>query len=116
MTTRISAMLGAAILTLGIPAASAAQAPIIGNWTTASGETAKIASCGKAYCTTIVSGQHKGKRIGQMSGSGSSYSGQITDPANGKTYEGTAKINGNSLRLTGCALKIFCKSQTWTRR
>ncbi|MBO0904616.1 DUF2147 domain-containing protein [Jiella sonneratiae] len=104
----------AAIMILG--AGTAAAAPIEGNWRTASGETAKIASCGKAYCTTIMTGQHKGKRIGQMSGSGNSYSGQITDPANGKTYEGTAKISGNSLKLTGCALKIFCKSQTWTRQ
>ena len=51
-----------------------------------------------------------------MSGSGANYAGQITDPANGRTYEGTAKVEGNSLKLTGCALKIFCRSQNWIRK
>ncbi|NDW04139.1 DUF2147 domain-containing protein [Jiella pacifica] len=110
-----TALAAAAIFAASIPAASAA-APIVGNWRTASGETAKISACGKAYCTTILTGEHKGKRIGQMSGSGSSYAGRITDPANGRTYEGTAEVDGNSLKLTGCALKIFCRSQSWTRQ
>ncbi|TFF25570.1 DUF2147 domain-containing protein [Jiella endophytica] len=113
---KFAAIAAAAMFLGGVSAASAAPAPIVGNWTTASGETAKIAACGGAYCTTIVTGKHKGKRIGQMSGSGANYSGEITDPNNGKTYEGTAKVSGNSLRLTGCALKIFCRSQTWTRK
>ncbi|MCE7030511.1 DUF2147 domain-containing protein [Jiella avicenniae] len=113
--SKFTALAAVAIFAASISAASAA-APIVGNWRTASGETAKIAACGKAYCTTILTGQHKGKRIGQMSGSGASYSGQITDPSSGKTYEGTAKVDGNSLKLTGCALKIFCRSQTWTRK
>ncbi|MCQ0987181.1 DUF2147 domain-containing protein [Jiella marina] len=91
-------------------------ASIEGTWRTASGATAQIAACGNAYCTTILTGEHKGKRIGRMAGSGNSYSGEITDPANGKTYSGTAEVSGNSLKLTGCALKIFCRSQTWTRR
>ncbi|MAU97523.1 MAG: hypothetical protein CMP81_16820 [Fulvimarina sp.] len=112
---KTAVILAAAIFAAGLSAATAAE-PIVGNWRTASGETAKISPCGKAYCTTIVTGQHKGKQIGQMGGSGASYSGQITDPSNDKTYEGTARISGKSMKLTGCALKIFCKSQTWTRQ
>ncbi len=113
--SKLMALASAAVFAAGISAASAA-APIVGNWRTASGETAKIAPCGGGYCTTIVTGEHKGKRIGQMSGSGAKYYGQITDPSNGRTYEGTATVNGNSLKLTGCALKIFCRSQNWTRK
>ena len=113
--SKLTSVLAAAILVSSVTVAQAA-APIVGNWTTASGETAKIAPCGNSFCTIIATGKNKGKRIGQMSGSGASYSGQITDPSNGKTYEGTAKVSGNSLRLTGCALKVFCRSQTWTRK
>ncbi|WAP70977.1 DUF2147 domain-containing protein [Jiella pelagia] len=113
--SKFTALATVAILTASVSVAAAA-APIVGNWQTASGETAKIAACGNAYCTMIVTGEHKGKQIGQMSGSGANYAGQITDPANGRTYEGTAKVDGNSLKLTGCALKIFCRSQSWTRK
>lgn len=111
---KITIALAAASLFAASGAASAAS--IEGQWRTASGATARIAACGNAYCTTILSGEHKGKQIGRMAGSGNSYSGQITDPSNGKTYSGTAQVSGNSMKLTGCALKIFCRSQTWTRR
>ncbi|WP_275789941.1 DUF2147 domain-containing protein [Pararhizobium gei] len=89
--------------------------PIVGNWKTASGETAAIASCGGGYCITLKTGKFAGKRIGSMSGNGDSYSGEITDPANDKTYSGSASIAGNSLKMKGCVLKVLCKSQTWTR-
>ncbi|BDA83756.1 hypothetical protein Sa4125_12980 [Aureimonas sp. SA4125] len=104
-----------AALLLGSLAASAAE-PVVGTWTTASGETAKIASCGKAYCITLLTGQSKGRQIGKMSGSGQKYSGEITDPKVDKTYAGSATVTGASMKLTGCALKIFCKSQTWSRQ
>ena len=78
---------------------------IEGNWKTASGETAVIGPCGK----------HAGKQIGKLSGKGNSYSGDITDPANDKTYSGSGTVSGNSLSMKGCVLKILCKSQTWTR-
>ena len=104
-----------AALIVGAGAASAAE-PVVGSWRTASGEVAKIAPCGGAYCITLQSGKFKGRQIGRMSGSGGSYSGEITDPAADKTYAGSAKVTGASMKLTGCALKIFCKSQTWTRR
>ena len=104
-----------AALLIGAGAAGAAE-PVVGSWRTASGEVAKIAPCGGAYCITLQTGQFKGRRIGRMSGSGGSYSGEITDPAADKTYAGSATVSGASMKLTGCALKIFCKSQTWTRQ
>lgn len=94
--------------------AFAAEA-IEGNWKTASGETAVIAPCGSAFCVTLKTGKHAGKQIGKMSGKGNSYSGEITDPANDKTYAGTGTVSGSSLSMKGCVLKVLCKSQTWTR-
>lgn len=110
--------IAAGILFAGLVATANAEAaePVVGNWTTASGESATIAACGGAYCITLSSGQFKGRQIGRMSGSGGSYEGEITDPAADRTYSGRAAVNGGSLKLTGCALKVFCKTQTWTKR
>ena len=112
MINRIGLALVVALGTVG--AASAAS--IEGKWRTQAGANAVISKCGGAFCIKITSGQHSGKRIGQVSGSGSSYSGSVTDPANGKTYSGRARVNGNTLKLSGCVAKILCKTQTWTRR
>jgi len=100
---------------LAMSAQAYAAEPIQGNWKTASGETATIAPCGSAFCVTLKTGKHAGKQIGKMSGTGNSYSGDITDPANDKTYSGSGTIAGDSLSMKGCVLKILCKSQTWTR-
>ncbi|MBA3447258.1 MAG: DUF2147 domain-containing protein [Pseudaminobacter sp.] len=108
-------------LTMGFAAAllmtGAAYAdPIEGNWKTHSGETAAIGGCGGGFCITLKTGKHSGKQIGKMSASGDNkYKGTITDPADDKTYSGSAKLAGASLSMTGCALKIFCKTQTWNK-
>lgn len=104
----------AAMFLLGGSMATAAE-PIEGSWKTASGETAAIAKCGSAYCVTLKTGKFAGRQIGKMSGSGDSYSGEITDPAADKTYSGSGSVSGNSLKMKGCVMSIFCKSQTWTR-
>ncbi|MEP1206770.1 MAG: DUF2147 domain-containing protein [Rhizobiaceae bacterium] len=103
-----------ATLAFGATISQAAE-PIVGNWKTESGETAAIGACGGSYCITLKTGQYAGKRIGRMKGSGKSYSGTITDPSDGKQYSGSAKIGGSSLKLRGCALKIFCKTQKWSK-
>lgn len=105
----------AAAWMLAMTSGALSAEPIVGNWKTASGETAAIASCGGAYCITLKTGKHAGKKIGSMSGAGSNYTGEITDPSNDKTYNGSAAIQGASLKLQGCVLKVFCKSQTWTK-
>ena len=107
--------LAAACLALACLGAQAAE-PVVGSWKTASGETARIASCGGAYCITLMTGEFKGKQIGKMSGSGASYEGEVLDPKADKTYSGSATVTGSSLKLTGCALKIFCKTQTWSKQ
>ncbi|MGE3644759.1 MAG: DUF2147 domain-containing protein [Beijerinckiaceae bacterium] len=109
------AFVAASMITL--PANGAYAQAIAGNWRTQSGETARIAKCGAAYCITLRSGKHKGRTIGRMRGSGSSYSGSITDPNNNKTYNGKASVSGSSMSLSGCVLGgLFCRSQTWTKR
>lgn len=105
----------AAAFLLAMRALVSAAEPIEGNWKTESGETAAISKCGSAYCVTLKTGKHSGKQIGKMSGSGASYSGEITDPANDKTYSGSGAVSGNSLKMKGCVMAVFCKSQTWTR-
>ena len=95
--------------------AGLAAEPIEGNWKTASGETAVIGACGGAYCVTLKTGQHAGRQIGKLAGSSGTYKGEITDPANDKTYSGSGTVSGNSLSMKGCVLKVLCKSQTWTR-
>lgn len=104
----------AAVFTMLAVAGQAAE-PIEGNWKTESGATAEIGKCGSAYCVTLKTGKHAGKQIGKLAGSGDSYSGEITDPDNDKTYAGSGAVTGNALKMTGCVLKVLCKSQTWTR-
>ncbi len=45
-------MMTGAVLLASLAPATAAE-PIVGNWKTASGETAVIAQCGSAYCVTL---------------------------------------------------------------
>ena len=106
---------GAAVASLML-VTTAYAAPIEGRWRTESGANAVISPCGGSYCIKITSGQHAGKQIGKVAGSGSSYRGSVTDPANGKTYSGSANVNGNSLRLKGCVARVLCKTQRWARR
>jgi uncharacterized protein (DUF2147 family) len=104
-----------AALALGVVGTAVAAEPIVGNWKTATGATAEIAPCGGAFCVTLKTGKHAGKRIGNLSGTDGSYSGEITDPETDKTYRGSGAVSGNSLKMKGCVLKILCKSQTWSR-
>ncbi len=92
MKKTISSFFAAAIVLAGTSMAFAD--PIEGNWKTQSGETAKI---------------------GKMKASGGKYVGNITDPADDKEYSGSATVAGSKMKMTGCALKIFCKTQKWNK-
>ncbi len=110
----IRATILAAALLLGASAAFAEE-PIVGNWKTVEGDTAAIMPCADSYCVTLKTGKYAGKQIGKMQGKGGSYTGELTDPSEDKTYSGSGTVSGNSVRMKGCVLKVFCKSQTWTR-
>lgn len=89
--------------------------PIVGDWKTASGETAGINKCGSSFCIKLKTGTYAGQKIGKLKGSGADYSGTITDPEDNKEYSGSAKVGSSSMKLKGCAFQIFCKTQTWKR-
>lgn len=101
-----------------VVAATGAQAdePILGKWRAPGGGIVEVTSCGGGgYCAQVISGRHKGKAAGRMSGNDGTYRGTVTDPRDDKTYSGNARVSGDVLKLQGCALKVFCKTETWTR-
>jgi uncharacterized protein (DUF2147 family) len=107
---------GLALVATIVLAASAHADPIEGNWRTADGPTAAIGKCGGSFCVVMKTGNFVGKQIGKFRPSGDNqYTGTLTDPKDDKTYSGSATLSGPSLSLTGCALKIFCKTQKWSK-
>ena len=110
-----SRMILALTLGFGLAGGALAAEPIEGNWKTASGETAVIGPCGAGFCITLKTGKFAGRKIGELAGSGGEYTGSITDPAEDKTYDGSGAVSGNALKMKGCVLKVFCKTQTWSR-
>lgn len=110
------AKIGMAAAAFLIVTGAAYADPIEGNWKTRDGDTASISSCGSSFCIKLTTGKYAGKTIGQMKANGANaYSGSITKPSNGKTYSGSAKLSGSSLKLSGCVLKVLCESQTWKK-
>lgn len=102
------------ILSLGTTSALSAE-PILGKWRAPGGGIVDVTDCSGSFCATVISGKHKGKSVGTMSGAGGTYTGTVTDPRDDRTYDGTATVNGGGLTLRGCALRIFCRNQHWTR-
>jgi len=41
--------------------------------------------------------------------------GRIYNPDDGRTYTGAIRARGGVLELEGCALRVFCETQTWRR-
>ena len=118
MTRPLTALALAALLSsAGFSGIANAADPIVGQWRAPGSGIVKVSACGNAFCAQVISGEHKGKSVGTMRGSGTDYTGTVIDPRDEKSYEGSATIagNGKTLKLTGCALKIFCKTQTWTK-
>lgn len=90
---------------------------IVGRWRTQPGDTASISSCGGAYCITLKDGDYAGRRVGQFKETGEGrFVGSITNPEDGKTYNGQGTLSGDRLTMKGCVLGgLICKSQTWSR-
>ena len=110
----LKALFTAALL-LSASVAAVAEEPILGKWRAPGGGIVRVAPCGGAYCATVITGEHKGKDAGSMSGTGGRYSGTVTDPRDDRSYSGKAIVDGGKLKLTGCALKVLCKTQVWVR-
>ncbi len=133
----------AALLGLSLGGALAADAK--GTWLTEGGKaTVRIAACGDALCGTIVAlkepndpdtGRPKTDKnnadpsqrsrpvigslivLGMKPSGANSWSGQVYNAEDGKTYTGSITLEGaNSLKLQGCILGgLICKAQSWTR-
>ena len=41
--------------------------------------------------------------------------GALYNPDDGRTYDGEIRLKGGTLELQGCALLVFCQTQTWRR-
>ena len=90
---------------------------IEGEWRTADTSIARIHACGDRFCIVMKTGDWPGKEIGRLQAQGfGNYVGTVTDPRDNKTYSGRATLAGNTLKLVGCALKIFCQTEVWSRR
>ena len=138
-------MIKAFTLAISLASASAAAALAaspVGDWKTPEHDgVVHVSECeGGALCGTVVDGadirsnptitdmknQDVAKRSRLMKGltlfSGvkggpTEWSGgSVYNPEDGKTYHGSIKlVDDNTLKLTGCVIAPFCKSQTWTR-
>jgi uncharacterized protein (DUF2147 family) len=100
-----------------IPVAAWAADPIEGEWRTQDTSIAAIHDCGGRFCIVMKTGDWPGKEIGRLKTAGTGkYAGTVTDPRDNKTYSGRVTLTGNSLKLSGCAFKIFCQTEVWSRR
>lgn len=108
--------MGLALAVTSVMAGTAWADPIEGNWKTQAGDTAAIGGSG-SFSIMLKSGKYAGKTIGSLKAAGDNkYTGNITDPANDRTYSGKATLSGTSLKMSGCVLGgLICKSQTWHR-
>lgn len=41
--------------------------------------------------------------------------GELYNPDDGRTYTGAIRVRNGALELRGCALGVFCQTQTWRR-
>lgn len=98
-----------------LAATAHATDPIEGLWKTDKGESVEVKACAQGYCLIPRTGKHAGMLVGTMAHDDKAYAGTVTDPADGKTYEGSAKVSGNKLTLKGCVMRVVCKAQTWMR-
>jgi len=54
--------------------------------------------------------------LGMKEAKPSRWAGPIYNSSDGKTYSGGFTVpSANSLRVTGCVLRVLCGSQTWSR-
>lgn len=134
LTTLVAGLAGLALTS------PAAAADVGGRWLTPTGATIEIYSCASALCGRIVTSDALQKNpdmrdtknsnanlrtrpvkglvmlSGFTGGPAKWAGGQVYNPQDGRTYSGSVELTApDKLKLTGCALAIFCKSQEWQR-
>ncbi len=105
---------------LSLSALSALGDPVEGMWKRSAengGTLIEIAECDGSFCTIVRSGEYIDQSSGKFDKKAGGYAGKITDLATDKTYSGTLAMQGaDKLEMKGCVLKIFCKSEVWTKQ
>ncbi len=138
ITMTAVAMLGANLV---LGASSAAAADATGLWQTpTNGGQVEIAHCGNSLCGKLVSSNQiktnpavkdeRNKDEGQrgrtlknlqmlydFTGGPTKWTGgKVYNPDDGGTYSGTIELlNDNQMKLKGCIVAPFCKTQVWNR-
>ena len=117
---------------LALAAAQAApHAPIEGLWKNPIGSAIiAVAPCGEALCGKVVWASARGKRevagttshvvgttvLTAVKPKGRGWSGKLFIPDDNIHVSAHLQlISPTQLKLTGCALGLFCRSQIWTR-
>ena len=112
----------AALAIIGMSIGAASAASPYGNWKRPkNGAIIKAYKCGGGLGMRVVSSPNKksvGKRLmcGARKSGANTWKGTLTSSEDGKKYSGTVKLTGGKLKLTGCALGIFCKTEYWKRQ
>lgn len=122
----------ATAVALSWASASVAAEPVVGLWTSppdGKGQTGivKVSQCGTGYCGTLIKAfdpngkeivtKNVGKRLiwdMKPAGGGSYTNGRAFVPIFGKDFPATMQLQGNVLKVKGCAVGV-CKSQVWKR-
>jgi uncharacterized protein (DUF2147 family) len=133
----ITTFMGVVFLSTG---ASADVSPL-GTWTMGK-VTVKVTDCGGGICGTIVALKEPISRIdgkpkvdrenldeskcqrpliglpvmmGMKPMSGDQWQGSIYNPDDGRTYNATVKLDGDTMKVQGCVASIFCKTNNFAR-
>ena len=118
------------------PAAAVARLPdgaYLGTWQNPSGSVhIRAARCGDQVCGTVVFANDKAKADARRGGTdpliGSQlfeefaargpreWRGRVLVPDMNRRVTGTARlVDENSIRVEGCAARVICRNQLWTR-
>ena len=137
-------LLCAAAIGLSLASSAAMAADPAGTWLSEDGGTkVQIANCGGKLCGTVVwlnrptdpsTGKAKTDSLnhdpdkrgrpllglqvvhGLTSNGPDTWSGQIYNADDGKTYQAHVMVVSHSaMKVEGCVLAVLCKGQTWTR-
>jgi uncharacterized protein (DUF2147 family) len=113
---------------LGEPARAATPNDVAGDWATPGlGAVVRLGACpddGERLCGRLIwawdpSRVQRGSIGGQMLHDfawrdGAWVDGEVFNPQDGRTYSGSIRLDGDVLRLRGCA-GPFCQTQVWRR-
>lgn len=138
--TRLFATASLLLMLGGVPA-FASSAP--GTWAMKNGKvTVRVSDCGSGLCGRIVAlkepiskidGKPKIDRenpnpslrkrpviglsvlVSMKAAGQNTWKGAIYNPDDGKTYTGTVKLQGNTMKVQGCVMQVLCKTNTFVR-